>query len=141
MEALESFVDVAWHGQIAGAFLVVPLHGDTAEEFGIPVNGDGVMFAASGDEVIGIVFANVAGEEIVNDEAEPNLACRVPKEARRELAFVVLFVADAMDKGAIGDLASLLETVHTTADFAVDVSVLVDEIHEAVLIDDSFWND
>ena len=141
MEAFERFVDVAGHGQIAGAFLIVPFHGDTAEELGIPIDCDRIMFATSGDEVIGVVFADVAGEEIVDDKAEPNLACRVSEEARRKLAFVVLFVADAMDESSIGDLASLFESVHTTADFAVDVSVVGDEIHEAVLVDDTLWND
>ena len=61
LESPEAFTNVAWHGEIAPAFDVVPFEGYAAIEFGFPIDGDNVLSFEYGGEVLGMFFAHILG--------------------------------------------------------------------------------
>ena len=88
-----------------------------------------------------MLFADVLGEEVVDDETEGDVARLVTEEAGRVPALVVVVLLEALDEGAIGNETSLLETVHATVDFDVNESVVFDEVPEIVVVHDSSRNE
>jgi hypothetical protein len=67
LEPSKSAGDVARHGNVNVARLVVPSESEAAVERAIPFGGDGVELAESDDEMIGMLFANVFDTKVVDD--------------------------------------------------------------------------
>ena len=74
LEALEGTRNVPWHRDVAGALVVIPIDGQTAVTGAGPVNADLIMLFKSGNEVVGISLGGVADAEVINDEAEDDVA-------------------------------------------------------------------
>ena len=70
LEFVQSCLEIFWHGYVAGAFGVVLIDGESAEEGTGPVDGDGVEFLEGLYEVVGIIFADVLGPKVINDGGE-----------------------------------------------------------------------
>ena len=70
LEFVQGYLEIFWHGDIAGACGIVPVDDESAEEGNGPVDGDGVEFLESLDEVVGVLFADVLDPKVINDEGE-----------------------------------------------------------------------
>ena len=66
LEFVQGCLDIFWHGDVAGAYSIVPVNGESAEEGTSPVDGDGVEFLEGLDEVVGILLANVFDTKVIN---------------------------------------------------------------------------
>ena len=67
-EALESFGDVAGHGELDGTLGVVPIEGDTAIKLAFPVGCHLVFGGDDAGEVLGVFSANILDAEVIDDE-------------------------------------------------------------------------
>jgi hypothetical protein len=70
LKSLECFCDVPWHGQVAGAFLVIPSEGEAAIGGTSPINGHFVFGGNDIDQMLGMFAANVLYAKIINHETE-----------------------------------------------------------------------
>ena len=70
LEFVQGCLEIFWNGNFAGAFGIVPVDVESAEEGTGPVNGDGVEFLEGLDEVVGVLFADVLDPKVINDEGE-----------------------------------------------------------------------
>ena len=64
---MQGCLEIFWHGYVAGAFVVVPIDGESTEEGTGPVYGDGVDFLEGLDEVVGVFFADLLDPKVIND--------------------------------------------------------------------------
>ena len=62
---IEDLLDVPFHGEAAGALLVVPVKVDTVVLLSFPVSGDGVLLFQSVEEVFGGAFLHILNSEII----------------------------------------------------------------------------
>ena len=63
----EEFLDVFLDGETAGAFGVIPIEVDAGITGAVPVLGDIVVLKEDVATVVGVEFANVFDDKVVND--------------------------------------------------------------------------
>ena len=80
METLEGIFDIAWHGDIDVALVIVPVKLESTELGASPFSGDGVFRPQRGFQVFGMFCSNILDSEVVHDEAERDGACFVAEE-------------------------------------------------------------
>ena len=62
---LEDCLDIPFHGEAAGALLVVPVKVNNSVLLSFPVSGDGVVFFKNRYEVFGVAFLHIFDAEII----------------------------------------------------------------------------
>ena len=62
---LENFSDVPFHGEAAGALLVVPMKFGIGVILAIPVSGDGVVILQSREDIFGVLFLYILNSKII----------------------------------------------------------------------------
>ena len=86
--------NVSWHGKVIRAFVVIPFESYAAEQFFFPVSRN--LFVAIFDQldkVIGMLFAYVFNEEIVDYKAVLNWAPAILPKSGSVLCLVVYIFA------------------------------------------------
>ena len=68
LKFVKCLLDVSWHGEVEGSFVVIPFKRDAAEGSSGPVDGDVIKLAECVDEVICVLFSRVFDAKVVNDE-------------------------------------------------------------------------
>ena len=82
------------------------------------------MVAEDGREVVDVSFANVLYSKIIYANSEGNWAsCVIPK-AWYKCVLTVAFCIESLFQQLLGKESRLGESVHSTLDFNVDVSVV-----------------
>ena len=77
VESDESFIEVTGHVDMCFPIGVIPLEGKTAIARARPIEANFVGGTKGGDEIVGVGAVSVAHTEIVNNEAEDDVACVV----------------------------------------------------------------
>jgi len=135
VEALQCVIDVAGHGQVNGALVIVPVKGKAAVARGMPVLGDLVLFLESIEEVHGIVVGGVAYGKLIHDQGKAHIPGVMLPEAGSEWAGVVPMGKEEALEVFVGDAAGLWEAIHAFSDFHIDMAI-VDKVMELVVVHD-----
>ena len=70
LEFVKGSLEIFGHGDVAGAYGIVPINGESAEEGTGLVDGDGVQFLEGLDEVVGVFLNDVLYPKVIDDEGE-----------------------------------------------------------------------
>ena len=54
LEFVKGYLEIFGHGDVVGAYGIVPVNGESAKEGTGPVDGDGIQFLEGLDEVVGV---------------------------------------------------------------------------------------
>jgi hypothetical protein len=141
VEFFEGASDIAWHGDINIAFVVVPVEGEAAVQFSVPVDGQVVVRFDGFDEMHGVGFGEIFHAEIVDAKSERGALCAMVPETWGERHGFVSSWFQFLDELVDSENAGFLEAVHAATDFEVDVAVIGNGNGVAVIVPDFFWND
>ena len=72
LELVKGTCDVAGHGEVNSAFVIVPFDSDTTVERAGPVTSELILGADGVEKMVSVLLADVLDTEIVDDEAESN---------------------------------------------------------------------
>jgi hypothetical protein len=86
---LQLFDDVARHGNVEGACVVIPFEAYAAVEVAVPIFGEFIFFFDALDKVVDILLTHIFHSKIVDNKCEGDGACRVLPEAGSLLAFKI----------------------------------------------------
>jgi hypothetical protein len=86
---LQLFDDVAWHGNVKGACVVIPFEPYAAVEVAIPNLGEFIFLFDAHDKVVNIFLTHIFHAKIVDNKCEGDGVCHVLPEAGRLLAFEI----------------------------------------------------
>ncbi len=120
---LQLFDDVALHGNVKGACLVIPFEAYAAVEVAIPILGEFIFLFDAHDEVVDIFLARIFHAKIANNKCEGDGACRVRPEARHLLAFEISVGGKVFLEELVGQDAGLGKSPHGTSHFQINVSI------------------
>ena len=126
VELQECLFDVAGHGDINVAFVVVPIDSEAAVEVAGPVDGEFVVGFDGIDEMLGVGFGKVLDAEVVYAEDEGGGLGAMAPEAGGEGHGFVAVGCEFFDELVERDDVGFLEAVHTATDFEIDVAVVGD---------------
>ena len=107
LEALQKFLDVAWHGDVDGALVVVPVEADSTIKFAVPVDVQGVMFLESFEQVVGMLFSDIFDTEVIYDEGKTDGTGDVFPQAWGVGYFVVPMLGEALGEELVGEFSCL----------------------------------
>ena len=82
------------------------------------------MVAEDGHEVVNMLFANVLYSKIINAKSEGNWAPSVCPKAWYKCVLVVSLCVESLFQQLLGEESRLEESIHSSPDFNVDVSVV-----------------
>jgi hypothetical protein len=99
---LQLFDDVARHGNVEGACIVIPFEVYDAAEVAVPIFGEFIFFVDALDKVVDILLTCIFHAKIVNDKCEGDGACRLLLEARSLLAFKISMGGKAFLEELVG---------------------------------------
>ena len=140
LEFVEGLADIAWHGEVNDAILVVPFQCD-ANIFGArPVLIDCVPVFEGINEEDGIFFLGVFDTKVINNKTEPNVPSLVLPEAWGETSWGKIVLGQMVFEEFIGKFSSLGKAVHAFLDLDIDVSISMDHGVEVVLLAYFFWD-
>ncbi len=126
---------VARHGQVDGAFVVVPLEGNATVEFTFPVTRRFVVFFESGVQVVGMLCADIFYSKIVDNQREHDGARVVFPQAMGVFGGRIPVGGKSFLQEFACEDAGLRQAVHSLLDLNVDKTI-VDKWEEVVLVDD-----
>ncbi len=86
---LQLFDDVAWHGNVKGACVIIPFEVYAAVEVAVPIFSEFIFFIDALDKVVDVLLTRIFHPEIVNNRCEGDGACCVLPEAGSLLAFKI----------------------------------------------------
>jgi hypothetical protein len=86
---LQLFDDVAWHGNVKGACVVIPFEAYAAVEVAVPIFGEFIFFVDALDKVVDILLTRIFHAKIVDNKCEGDGACCVLPEAGSLLSFKI----------------------------------------------------
>ncbi len=86
---LQLFDDVARHGNVEGACVVIPFEAYAAVEVAVPILGEFIFLFDAHDKVVDIFLTHIFHAKIVNNKCEGDGACYVLPEAGHLLAFKI----------------------------------------------------
>jgi hypothetical protein len=120
---LQLFDDVARHGNLKGACVVIPFEAYAAVEVAVQVLGEFIFLFDAHDKVVDIFLTCIFHAEIVNNKCEGDGACRVLPEAGCLLAFEISVGGKEFLEELVGQDAGLGKSPHGTLHFQINVSV------------------
>jgi hypothetical protein len=120
---LQLFDDVAQHGNVEGACILIPFEVYAAVEVAVPILGEFIFLFDAHDKVVDIFLTRIFHAEIVNNKCEGDGACRELPEARRLLAFEISVGGKVFLEELVGQDAGLGKSPHGTLHFQINVSV------------------
>ena len=82
------------------------------------------MVAEDGHEVVNVLFANVLYSKIIYAKSEGNWAPCVSPKAWYKCVLVVAFCVESLLQQLLGEESRLGESIHSSPEFNVDVSVV-----------------
>jgi hypothetical protein len=95
-------MDVARHGNIKGAYVVIPFKAYAAVEVAIPILGEFIFLFDAHDKVFNILLMRIFHAKIVDNKCEGDGACHVLPEASRLLAFEISLGGKAFLEELVG---------------------------------------
>jgi hypothetical protein len=120
---LQLFDDVARHGNVEGACVVIPFKAYATVVVAIPILGEFIFFFDAHDKVVNIFLTRIFHAKIVNNKCEGEGVCHVLSKARRLLAFKTSMGGKAFLKELVGQDAGLGKSPHGMLHFQINVSV------------------
>ncbi len=99
---LQLFDDVAWHGNVEGACIVIPFEAYATVEVAVLILGEFIFLFDAHDTVVDIFLTHIFHAEIVNKKCEGDGACRVLPEAGRLLIFEISVEGKAFLEELVG---------------------------------------
>ena len=99
---LQLFDDVAWHGNVKGACVVIPFEAYATVEVAISILGEIIFLFDAHDKVIDIFLMRIFHTKIVDNKCEGDGACRVLPEAGSLLAFEISMGGKAFLEELVG---------------------------------------
>jgi len=124
LELVKGGCNVAWHGQVDGAFDIVPFECYSTVEFSSPIFSDAVVFADAVAEMISVLLADIFDSKIIDHEGKFNGAPFVTPEPGCVTTLEVSFGFQSFSEELVGEDASLGKAVHATSNFDVDVTIV-----------------
>jgi len=103
----EHISDVAFNGETACAFGVIPCKVDADVFLACPVFCDGIVMLENSLEVLGVVFANIFNTKVIDNEEECDGASLVSPQPWGGFGLVVALGVESFSKEVIGKLAGL----------------------------------
>ena len=117
LELGEGSIDVAGHGDVDIAGVVVPVQGESAVEQTGPVGSDLIVFVQGGDEMEGVCFGEVFYPKVIYSERKCCLLSGVAPEAGGEGCWFVAVWCEFCDELFKGKNAGFFEPVYAATDF------------------------
>ncbi len=99
---LQLFDDVARHGNVKGACVVIPFEVYDIGEVAIPFFGEFIFFFGALDKVVDILLMRIFHAKIVDNKCEGDGACCVLPEAKSLLAFKIFVGGKAFLEELVG---------------------------------------
>ena len=112
LEFVKSCLGIFWHGDVAGAYVIVPVNGESAEYGNGTVNGYGVEFLEGLNGVVRVLFADVHNPKVINDEGENDGLGGVLSERRSSGNRGESRMGEVSFESVVGDAAGLFEAGH-----------------------------
>jgi len=136
--------NVARHGEFDSAGIIVPVKVEATEFSAGPVDGDLVVFGENGDEVVGILFANILDPKVINNEGKHDGFGGVPEEAGGVAGFDKPSREELADELFVGKVGGLGKAVHSTINADVNKTI-VGKGQEVVFVNETLgkgreWN-
>ncbi len=131
---LQLFDDVAWHGSVEGACIVIPFEVYSAVEVAIPIFGGFIFLFDAHDKVVDIFLMHIFHAKIVDNKCEGYGAWCVLPEAGHLLAFKISMGGKAFLEELVGQDAGLGKSPHGTLHFQINVSI-EDFVLKGILFD------
>ena len=107
LETGERAFDISRHGHVARAGVVTPFESQATIAAASPVEADFVGEFESGDQVLGIIAIGVANAEVVDDEAEDDVAGFVLPKPWSEFTGFVSVGSEELDELIVGEASGL----------------------------------
>ncbi len=98
---LQLFDDVARHGNVKGACVIIPFEAYATVEVTVPILGEFIFLFDEHDKVVDIFLTRIF-HEIVDNKCEGDGACCVLSEARHLLAFKISMGGKAFLEELVG---------------------------------------
>jgi hypothetical protein len=136
----ESSWNVARHGDVDVAFMVVPVKSEAAVECAGPVDGEFVAGSDGIDEVMGIGFGKVFDAKIVDTEYKGGTFGAMAPEAGSERHWFIARGGKVGDEVVKGEDGSFFEPVHAAADLEVNETVVGDLDVVTGVVPDFGWD-
>ena len=70
LESLQGFFNIAWHGDGAGSFDIVPFDGETTVVAACSIFGDNVVLLEGISQVLGVLLFDIQDSKIVDCETK-----------------------------------------------------------------------
>ena len=137
-ESYKGILEVAWHGQMDFALLVVPVECEAQVSHAFPVSVDFVVLLEDIHEMLSIVLAGVLHAKIINNKGEADWAPVVAPVSWCDLALAVTCLVKAFGEEFLSNDAGLWEAVHPASYFTEDIAICIYFITESILHDDPF---
>ena len=87
-----------------------------------------------------VVLPDILDTKVINKEAKQNGAPLVAPQARSDGSLVVAALFEKFSEENVGQGPRLWETIYAVANFEVNPAIGMEIVHEAVLIDELFWD-
>jgi hypothetical protein len=120
---LQLFDDVARHGNVKGACVVIPFEVYAAVEVAVPILGESIFLFDAHDKVVDIFLMRIFHGKIVNNKCERDGAFCVLPEAGNLLAFEIFVRGKVFLEELVGQDAGLGKSPHGTLHFQINVSI------------------
>jgi hypothetical protein len=99
---LQLFDDVAQHGNVESACIIIPFEAYATVKVTVPIFGEFIFFVDALDKVVDILLTHMFHDKIINDKCEGDGACRVLPEAGSLLAFEISVGGKAFFEELVG---------------------------------------
>ena len=116
LKFVKGSLEIFWHGDVAGAWGIVSINGESAEEGTGPVDGYRVEFLEGLDEVVGILFTDVLDPEVIYDEGEKYGLGGVLPELWGSGNRGEAKMGEMKFESVVGDAAGMFEARHSFSD-------------------------
>ena len=117
LELFGSLVDIVWHVEVAGAFIIVPMEVESTEDGSIPIYCYVIVFFEGIDEMLAVETADDFGAEIMDNETKKDRASEMLEEAWCVTSRYISISSQMFDEFLVGHAACLREAVHASSNF------------------------
>lgn len=123
-EALKDFGDIAGHGEIDGAGVVIPVEMDPAINLGVPVDGKLVVRGESGNQVFDVRLIGVLDTKVIDGKSEHDGVGLVLEKPVRVAGGMVAGGGELGQECIVGDTTGLGQAVHTFTDSKINMTIM-----------------
>jgi hypothetical protein len=135
----DGIIEVAWHGQMDFALLVVPVGCEAQVTCAFPVGVDFVVLLEDVHERLHVVLLGVLHAKVINNKSEADWVPVMVPVSRCDLALAVACLVKAFGEEFLSNDAGLWETVHPVSYFTEDIAFYIYFVTESIFVYDVLW--